>query len=84
MRTKMVTAAVLSATGDTIAQRFLAGSVVPAFSVRRLLTIVAVNVGYIVPVLTAFYAANERLAKRLGLERAGWKKTGQKKKHQLF
>lgn len=71
MPTKMATAAVLSAAGDSIAQNFLGSD---PFSLRRLLTIVAVNVGYIVPVLTMFYDANERLAAKLRL-RAGWAKT---------
>merc|ERR1740139_2023879 len=72
MVTKMTTAAVLAGTGDVIAQRIEASG---TFAVRRLLTLVAVNVLYIVPILTVFYAANEWLAAQLKLE-AGWGRTG--------
>jgi hypothetical protein len=68
----MATAAVLSGTGDVIAQA-LDGT--GGFSRRRFALLVSVNVLYIVPVLTWFYAANERLAGALGL-RPGWARTG--------
>ena len=65
MRTKMATAAVLASAGDMIAQR-LEGLAV--LSVGRVLTLVAVNVCYITPILTAFYSLNEWLCgKVLGL-----------------
>ena len=70
-RTKMATAAILSGTGDCIAQ-----SLTPApFVLKRLVVIMTVNVVYLVPVLTAFYAANERLADALRLP-GGWRRTG--------
>lgn len=73
MPTKLVTAAVLSGTGDIIAQAMEASA---PFAVKRLLTLVAVNVFYIVPILSAFYAANEALARYLKLEQAAqWKRT---------
>lgn len=72
MRTKMATAALLSGTGDVIAQCIEKSG---PFSVRRFLTLVTVNVLYIVPILTLFYAANEWLAERLELK-AGWPRTG--------
>jgi len=72
MRTKMMTAAVLSGTGDVIAQMM---DPTGGFVVRRFFTLVAVNVLYIVPILTAFYEANERVAERLKLK-DGWKRTG--------
>ena len=65
MPTKLVTAAVLSGTGDVIAQ--LSGASAP-FAIKRLLTLVAVNIFYIVPILSAFYALNEVLARYLKLE----------------
>lgn len=71
MPTKMATAALLSGTGDIIAQCIEGAGPI---AIRRLLTLVAVNVFYIVPILTAFYAANEQLAERLKL-RAGWPRT---------
>ena len=71
MPTKLATAAVLSGTGDVIAQAMEAS--VP-FALKRLLTLVAVNLFYIVPILTGFYALNEMLARRLKLEQ-GWKRT---------
>ena len=71
MPTKMATAAVLSGTGDIIAQAI---DTTAPFALKRLLTLVAVNVCYIVPILTAFYAANEALARALKLE-PGWKRT---------
>ena len=71
MPTKMATAALLSGTGDIIAQGIEASG---PFAVRRLLTLVSVNVLYIVPILTGFYAVNERLAKASKLP-AGWKRT---------
>jgi len=67
----MATAAALSGTGDVIAQAIEASG---PFALRRFLTLVAVNVLYIVPILTLFYAANEWLAAQLKLE-PGWQKT---------
>jgi peroxisomal membrane protein 2 len=73
MPTKLVTAAVLSGTGDLIAQAMVTSA---PFAMKRLLTLVAVNVFYIVPILSAFYAANEALARYLKLEQAAqWKRT---------
>ena len=72
MPTKMVTAAVLSGTGDIVAQAI--DGATGAFALRRCLTLVSVNVLYVVPILTWFYALNERLAKKLKL-RDGWRKT---------
>ena len=72
MSTKMATSAVLSGTGDCIAQLMEASG---GFALRRFFTIISVNVLYIVPVLTAFYAANEALAKSLKLDK-GWQRTG--------
>lgn len=72
MPTKLVTAALLSGTGDVVAQAIDGGT--GAFALRRCLTLVSVNVLYVVPVLTIFYAMNERLAKTLKL-RDGWRKT---------
>ena len=72
MLTKMATSAVLSGTGDVIAQAIEGSS---GFALRRFLTLISVNVLYIVPILTAFYAANEALSNRLKLA-AGWKRTG--------
>ena len=69
MPTKMATAAVLSGTGDLIAQSIERAG---PFAIKRFLTLVAVNVLYVVPVLTLFYAANERLTAKL---EAGWPKT---------
>ena len=71
MPTKMATAAVLSGMGDVIAQSIDAST---PFAIKRLLTLVSVNVFYIVPILTVFYAANEALASALRLEK-GWKRT---------
>ena len=71
MPTKMATAAVLSGTGDVIAQAMAASA---PFALKRLLVLVAVNVAYFVPILTAFYAANEALARALKLK-PGWKRT---------
>jgi len=45
------------------------------FASRRLCALVAVNVLYIVPVLTAFYAANEALVRALKMA-PGWRRTG--------
>lgn len=73
MRTKMMTSAVLSGTGDLIAQMLEPAA--GGFAVRRLFTLVAVNVLYIVPTLTLFYEANERVAEKLKLK-DGWKRTG--------
>ena len=56
-------------TGDLIAQSIERAG---PFAIKRFLTLVAVNVLYIVPVLTLFYAANERLTAKL---EAGWPKT---------
>ena len=72
MVTKMATAAFLSGTGDVIAQALEASG---AFSIRRFLTLISVNVVYIVPILTFFYAINEWLANTLKLE-AGGLRTG--------
>tara|TARA_B110001452_G_scaffold142830_1_gene118809 strand:- start:559 stop:1254 length:696 start_codon:yes stop_codon:yes gene_type:complete len=72
MPTKMITAAVLSGTGDVIAQGIEG---VSSFALRRFLTLVAVNVLYIVPILTGFYAVNEWLVTKLEMK-DGWKKTG--------
>lgn len=58
MQTKMVTAAVLAGLGDVIAQR-IEGSA--GFAVRRFISLIAVNVLYIVPLLNCFYEANEKL-----------------------
>ena len=71
MPTKMATAAVLSGTGDVIAQ---AMDIATPFALKRLLTLISVNIFYLVPILTAFYAANEALARALKLQQ-GWKKT---------
>ena len=71
MTTKMATAFVLACAGDAIAQR-IEGTA--ALSLRRMLVLGGVNVVYIVPILTFFYAVNERLAARLKLE-PGTKKT---------
>ena len=65
MPTKMVTAAVLSGTGDVIAQ-CIEGT--GSFALRRFLTLIAVNVLYIVPILTAFYAVNEWLVNKLEMK----------------
>merc|ERR1719424_2728647 len=75
MPTKMATAAVLSGAGDVIAQCIERSGIAPAARLRRLLTLVVVNVLYIVPILTIFYAANERLTDKLEL-RKGWPRTG--------
>ena len=58
MRTQMATAAVLAGVGDAIAQRIEARG---AFAWRRFAALVVVNVVYIVPLLSALYAANDRL-----------------------
>jgi hypothetical protein len=58
----MATAAVLASAGDVIAQR-LEGLSGVAFG--RMLTLVAVNVAYITPILTVFYALNEWLCGQL-------------------
>ena len=58
MQTKMATAAFLAGVGDLIAQR-IEGS--GPFAIRRFLSLVAVNVLYIVPLLNLFYEANEKL-----------------------
>jgi|OM-RGC.v1.021546378 hypothetical protein len=58
MRTQMTTAAVLAGVGDVIAQRLEGAS---GFAWRRFASLVTVNVLYIVPLLSFFYAANERL-----------------------
>jgi len=71
MPTKMVTAAVLSGTGDVVAQ--LMGASAP-FALKRVSIIVIVNVLYVVPILTAFYAVNEALARSLKLT-PGFKRT---------
>ena len=71
MTTKMATAFVLACAGDAIAQRIEG---VSALSLRRMLVLGGVNVVYIVPILTFFYAVNEKLAARLQLE-PGTKKT---------
>ena len=41
---------------------------------RRFVTLISVNVLYVVPILTLFYGWNEWLAKRLNME-AGWPRT---------
>ena len=61
MRTQMATAAVLAGVGDVIAQ-YLEGA--SAFAPRRFVALVAVNVLYIVPLLSFFYGANEKLVGR--------------------
>ena len=61
----------LACAGDAIAQRIEAS---PRSSLRRMLVLGGVNVVYIVPILTFFYAVNERLAARLQLE-PGTKRT---------
>ena len=71
MTTKMATAFVLACAGDAIAQR-IEGTA--ALSLRRMLVLGGVNVVYIVPILTFFYAVNEKLAARLKLE-PGTKRT---------
>ena len=72
MPTKLATAAVLSGTGDLIAQVMEASG---PLAFKRLAVLVAVNLFYIVPILSAFYAANEALARALRLK-PGWKRTG--------
>lgn len=72
MPTKMATAAFLSGTGDVIAQGMGGAS---SFALRRFLTLVAVNVLYIVPILTGFYAVNEWIVNKLEMK-DGWQKTG--------
>jgi len=72
MPTKMATSAVLSGTGDIIAQAMEAST---PFSVRRLLVQISCNVFYIVPILTIFYALNEALTHRLKPP-PGWRRTG--------
>ena len=71
MTTKMATAFVLACAGDAIAQR-IEGTA--ALSLRRMLVLGGVNVIYIVPILTFFYAVNEKLAARLQLQ-PGTKRT---------
>ena len=71
MTTKMATAFVLACAGDAIAQRIEG---IAALSLRRMLVLGGVNVVYIVPILTFFYAVNEKLAARLKLE-PGTKRT---------
>ena len=66
MTTKMATAFVLACAGDAIAQRIEG---VSALSLRRMLVLGGVNVVYIVPILTFFYAVNEKLAARLVMKR---------------
>ena len=56
LKTKAVTAGVLASLGDVIAQR-VEGSA--AITLGRTLTMMGVNVFYIVPILSFFYAANE-------------------------
>lgn len=73
MRTKMITSAILSGTGDAIAQCIEGTG--KGFALKRALTLMSVNVVYIVPVLTAFYALNEALARHLKM-RDGWRKVG--------
>lgn len=72
MKTKMLTSAFLAGTGDIIAQAIESAG---PFALRRFFTLIAVQVLYIVPILTAFYAANERLTGRLKMK-DGWGKTG--------
>ena len=72
MATKMATSAVLAGAGDVIAQSIEASG---SFFLRRFLTLIAVNVLYIVPILTAFYALNEGVISKLKTP-AGWKRTG--------
>ena len=72
LRTKAVTAGVLALVGDLIAQK-VEGSATIMLS--RSLTYVGVNVFYIVPVLSFFYAANEQLIKRLAMQRGNWRTT---------
>lgn len=55
--TKMATAAFLSGTGDIIAQVLEGGS---SFGIKRFLSLITVNVLYIVPMLNFFYGVNER------------------------
>lgn len=59
MLAKTITSATLGGIGDLIAQ-VIEG--VPALAFRRTIVLMLVNVVYIVPILTAFYAVNERLA----------------------
>lgn len=72
--TKMATSAILASTGDIIAQ-YLEGASVLA--IKRLLSLVIVNVFYIVPMLSILYGVNERVCTKLvGTERGTWKSTG--------
>lgn len=72
MMTKMATNAVLAGTGDIIAQAIEGNG---AFVLSRFFTLISVNVLYVVPILTLWYALNEFLANQLELA-AGWKRTG--------
>ena len=58
MLTKMATAAVLGGVGDLIAQALEGGA---AIALPRFFALAIVNIVYITPLLTIFYAANERL-----------------------
>ena len=62
MQTKMATAALLAASGDLFAQAI--STHVP-WSATRVLTLVMVNVVYITPLLTLFYAFNEWVSAKL-------------------
>ena len=72
MSTKMATSAVLAGTGDVIAQ-YIEGT--GTFVLRRFLTLVSINVLYIVPILTVTYAFNEGIVNKFKME-PGWQKTG--------
>ena len=59
MRTKMATAALLGGIGDAFAQLLTPAD---PFSAGRLLALVLVNIVYITPLLSVFYATNEWLS----------------------
>jgi len=73
MTTKMVTAFVLAIIGDIIAQVVEGAKVIVA---GRCFSLGVINVVYLVPVLSFFYAMNERLINALGMERGTWQTTG--------
>ncbi|KAL1500095.1 hypothetical protein AB1Y20_012769 [Prymnesium parvum] len=73
MRVRMATAAVLGSLSDAIAQGLEGGQ----FALARHLALILVNVVYITPLLSLFYAANEWLVgEKLGLPASGWRGTG--------
>jgi hypothetical protein len=68
--TKMATGAVLSAIGDTLAQTLDSSAV--AFSVRRLIVLVTVNVLYFSPLLHHWYNFFDMVVAKLKLETGSW------------